>query len=660
MFLGHKKPLNVADLECPTFGVGIATSINGEVYRTYGPPYLPIIIPPLQILSLDPIWQKLCTDFISYSPGLRSFAIFDPPRVLTPVAALLPLTKSLPAVVLASRTPDPDPTTNFRAQPSRPTTTSIPKATVISFAPELPLPESKSSANSGESNFVDPQTAKSKEAKLSILTTASGQGGDAKKEAQNIGALILSAFGRGKAGGAAAGFSNSVLPNVPSAEAHNSGANKDGIPTIATHLAPQVLTVAGQIFTANPSVITIAGATILPGGLGITISGTPISLARSGTLFLDNSPIPITDDPSVPKFVFTIGDQIATAHPTGFVLAGSGIVPGGAPITVFGTRVSLDPSGIVVIGDSSINVLAPTSASNVFTVGGQIFTADPNGFALANSGVLPGSLPITISGTRVSLGPSGMLVIGDSSISLLTPTPTLNVFNVGGQKFTANPTGFPLARSTLLPGGAPMTISGTPISLADSGLLIIGSSSIALPTPPPVSHVFTAGGMVFTAASSAIIIEGTTLLPGGPTATILGTLISLKAATDSNLLIVGTSSFYLPTHTTSSDIFNVGNLTFTVQSLGAVVDGLTLVPGGSAATILGTPVSLEAGGETLVVGSRVVPLGTSWPSATEKGNATLQSFDSGQTRGIETPGSLLVTILLIVVSVNVEIGTVRG
>lgn len=58
-FRGTVKQLNIQDLECPTFGLGRATSANGEVYTTVGPPWLPIIVPPSQAFSLDPVWQSL-------------------------------------------------------------------------------------------------------------------------------------------------------------------------------------------------------------------------------------------------------------------------------------------------------------------------------------------------------------------------------------------------------------------------------------------------------------------------------------------------------------------------------------------------------------------------------------------------------------------------
>ena len=61
MFEGTTKSLNVADLECPTFGLGPGTDTDGKPCRTTGPRYLPLIVPPPQVLSLDPEWLKACT-----------------------------------------------------------------------------------------------------------------------------------------------------------------------------------------------------------------------------------------------------------------------------------------------------------------------------------------------------------------------------------------------------------------------------------------------------------------------------------------------------------------------------------------------------------------------------------------------------------------------
>lgn len=90
MFLGTAKPWNFAATTSPTWGVGLRTRDNGGVYYTIGSPFLPLIIPPPQLLSLDPEWISYCTGSMSYSPGLTSLALLDPPEILTPVTALTP------------------------------------------------------------------------------------------------------------------------------------------------------------------------------------------------------------------------------------------------------------------------------------------------------------------------------------------------------------------------------------------------------------------------------------------------------------------------------------------------------------------------------------------------------------------------------------------
>ena len=53
-FIGSAAPLNVSNMACPTWGLGFSTGANSVVKTTIGPPYLPLIIPPQQVMSLDP------------------------------------------------------------------------------------------------------------------------------------------------------------------------------------------------------------------------------------------------------------------------------------------------------------------------------------------------------------------------------------------------------------------------------------------------------------------------------------------------------------------------------------------------------------------------------------------------------------------------------
>lgn len=99
----------------------------------------------------------------------------------------------------------------------------------------------------------------------------------------------------------------------------------------------------------------------------------------------------------------------------------------------------------------------------------------PIGFNLAGSRVIPGGTPVILSGTTVSLSPSGVLNIGDSVVSLPTSqTAALRVYTVGGLALTVESSGTVLIGGTsIVSGGLGAIILGTPISFALSNVLAI-------------------------------------------------------------------------------------------------------------------------------------------------------------------------------------------
>lgn len=84
------RPLNIQDLVCPTWGLGLSTSTNGDIITTIGPPWLPLIVPPMEMFTLDPTWASDCAGFWTDPFTLSTFALFDPPIALTPATLLLP------------------------------------------------------------------------------------------------------------------------------------------------------------------------------------------------------------------------------------------------------------------------------------------------------------------------------------------------------------------------------------------------------------------------------------------------------------------------------------------------------------------------------------------------------------------------------------------
>ena len=202
---------------------------------------------------------------------------------------------------------------------------------------------------------------------------------------------------------------------------------------------------------------------------------------------------------------------------------------------------------------------AATELPNVLTESQSIdvIIDSASGIEIDSQILKPGGSPITISNTPISLASSAdYVVIGSATQVLPEHTPIPAVFTLGTQLFSVNSgSAFIIGTQTLVPG-ARITVSGTLISLADSGSYILeGSSTIPLLPPPPTPlttpELFTFAGQVYTAnAASAsaspgyIIIDSQTLVAGAPAITISGTPISLPAPPQS-ADVTGTTSTQL-------------------------------------------------------------------------------------------------------------------
>ena len=296
-------------------------------------------------------------------------------------------------------------------------------------------------------------------------------------------------------------------PNAPSPILPAPHVPKPSVPS-QNALAPNVagsliITVGSQSITlGSASNFVIAGQTLHPGAPDITFQGTPVSLGLSASVIVVAGST-VTLPTAVSSPAITVGFQSitlnsashyvvagktltpgappiniqgtpASPNPTAFSIAGTTILAGDPGATLLGTLVSLGPSGSLVIGTST-TVLSNAASSSIFTVGGQMFTANPTAFSVAGTKISAGGPGITISGTAVSLGQSGSLIIG-TSIAELSPT----AFTVGNQVFTPNPTAFPFAQTTISAGGPGVTIAGGFVSLGPSGSLVIGNSTVQL------------------------------------------------------------------------------------------------------------------------------------------------------------------------------------
>lgn len=221
----------------------------------------------------------------------------------------------------------------------------------------------------------------------------------------------------------------------------------------------------------------IEGTTLTQGGPAVTVSGIQISLGTSniviGTRTID---LP-------PTRVLAATSQTAAIDSSGYSVAGKFLKPGGPAITVSGAMISLGLSNLV-IGTKTLPLATTSPSESTIVIAGQTFIAYPTGFLIDGNSLSPGGPAITISGTLISLGFS-QIQIGTHNFPLTTPLPVTapSVLTIEGKTFTANPSGFSIGGAELSFGAPRITISGTPISLG-SAVIVIGTSIISLSQSP--------------------------------------------------------------------------------------------------------------------------------------------------------------------------------
>lgn len=87
------------------------------------------------------------------------------------------------------------------------------------------------------------------------------------------------------------------------------GSSTQTLSSSAVITPADIITVAGQVITANPTGFAVAGTTLVPGGKGVTVGGTPLSLGPGGTLVVGNRSevLPTSQGPGAGVGVFEGG-----------------------------------------------------------------------------------------------------------------------------------------------------------------------------------------------------------------------------------------------------------------------------------------------------------------------------------------------------------------
>lgn len=438
-------------------------------------------------------------------------------------------------------------------------------------------------------------------------------------------------------------------------------ANGNGAPSAQAEVSNSptevVGTVGSQTIKIGPSSVVVVGTqTLSPGGPAITVGGTPVSLAPSATAIVIGGTTSILPQAvttaAAPPPVLTIGSTTLTANAATqfFVAPGQTLTPGGA-VTVSGTVISLASSAsFLVIGGSTQLLPTATPAVTVapeIVVGGTTFTGNSgSSFVIGGQTLAPGSV-ITVSGTTISLNPSGGSVIinGNTEPVITQPVTIGPLLTVGNTVYTAiSGSSYIIAGQTLTPGGT-IIVAGTTISLGPSAsyAVINGatetlSGPAALITPPPI----TIGNGVFTAipgTGTTYLIGGSALTPGG-VITVAGTTISLSPGATA-VIVNGVTTTLIPTApTTNPPLLTIGTATYTALPGGGttfVIGGQTLTPGG-VITVSGTTISLSPSATALIInGGSMTTTETLFPATTTNSASTAKN--TGTAAGSASAGA---------------------
>ena len=604
------KPLDVRDLQCPTWGLAEMIPKTGPNTARVGPPYFPMLVAPQQLLTVDIAWSKCMGNHWPLKYG-----IFDPPHALIPNTVLGP-SESTPTVE-----PDSE-STNDIPEPAQTPSPDMPEPTINPSTNDVP--DSSDSTNGQSTNDVigdphdehdlknpeneaieesdnpsnpvgngDPWTVEPDNESNSMLgpgsTPSENEGSDKNSYPTTSGGSEYSTDQEGSAGSTFAASGQEQGDNQfydrPGA---NSGASADD------EGSPGSIVVAGGQHASDG---TYDGAG--ESGEGHFEGGSSGNNPPEDSDFANGSkqgeePPPSNVPPGSPP-VLTVGGKIYAEHSAGctcFVMApGTTLTPGGSITGPGGAKIELASNGaFAVIGGKTQN-LVPTP---VVLTGSQAY-----------------AIPLFTGTARPA-------VSNDNAVS----------FSIGTRTFTAKPS--PGNKSqftvyegdqsigTLTPGGSTITANGAVVSLDTSGVVKVNGKDVAtLSSSKPIDKevFFSIGTQTFTAKPlpggklEYSLFEGKqalgVLTPGGSTVKVNGAIISVDAYGEIEVNGKAVATVPLSKAKEKEAFFSIGTQTFMVKPLPGGKFQYTLYEGDQALGIL-TP-----GGSTIKGGGAIVSLSTS-------------------------------------------------
>ncbi|KAK6436469.1 hypothetical protein LTR95_007340 [Oleoguttula sp. CCFEE 5521] len=394
--------------------------------------------------------------------------------------------------------------------------------------------DSASPNTSGASPSAGGETSAANQPATGTLQSGSGQT-SALQPAEGADGETTQPGGSGAAGNTAAvpvSTASIVLGSVTLAIPVASATISNADPA-ATAPAP-TMTLAGTTILASAApngVIVLGGTTVSAGGAPVVV-GTQTIQVISGGFVADGTTIsiasvtsplvtaPANDPPSITLGSATLGAQAGLSGIV--VVGGTTLSAGGAPVVIAGQTINIVPSGIVAdgrtisLGAAGTPSTAATTAGSVtaVTLNNAAFTissaSDPSAAVVNGVTLSAGGLATRIEGQLVSAISGGVVIDGQTvSLAAQATSGAAAIFMANnGQAVTASQGSTAgvviVGGSTLTAGGAAVTISGQVISAASSGIIVDGSTAtleatassvtLAAGLPTPTSSGSATGG----------------------------------------------------------------------------------------------------------------------------------------------------------------------
>lgn len=204
-------------------------------------------------------------------------------------------------------------------------------------------------------------------------------------------------------------------------------------------------------------------------------------------------------------------------------------------------------------------------------------------------------------------------MIAGSTVPLIGPTTAPAVLAIHENTYTAiSGSSFLVGSQTLIPGRPAITVSGTPVSLPlDATAVVIGDSTVPIHEPASTPAMLTINGQSFEQLPGSKLLINSQTLIPGGPAITISGT-PLSLPLGTTAVVIGGSTIPIPNATSTPVVLEFNGQSYTqISGSGFLIGFRTLVPGGAAITVNGTLVSLGVAATNLVVGTQTESLTTS-------------------------------------------------